>query len=136
MITLFRCTVTLKKLINEGKHTQFSFMPHLQILFPFRDTTETPFGSHLKLVGKMTCKGESVFGAYRQGAILFSALDIVLRQFGLFEEDDGLFTVSHVGDEYFLFWGASLMLWRHGRVGNTRLNTQTPVCKFTQGSQL
>lgn len=85
---------------------------------------------------KMTRKGESVFGAYRQGAVLFSALDVDLRQFGLFEEDDSLFAVSHIGDEYFLFRGASLMLWRHGRAGNTPLNTQTPVCKFTQGSQL
>lgn len=57
---------------------------------------------------------EKCCDAYRQGAVLFPALAVVLRQFGLFEEDDGLFAVSHVGDEEFLFGSTSLMLRCHG----------------------
>lgn len=53
------------------------------------------------------------FGTYRQCAVLFPALTVVLGQFGLFEEDDGLFAVGHIGDEEFLSGSATLMLRRH-----------------------
>lgn len=50
---------------------------------------------------------------YRQSPIFFPALAAVLWQFGLFEEDDGLFTVGHVREEEFLFRGTPLMLRGH-----------------------
>lgn len=52
-------------------------------------------------------------GAYGQGAILLPALAVILWQFGLFDEDDGLFTISHISDEVFIFGSSSLMLWGH-----------------------
>lgn len=52
-------------------------------------------------------------GAYGQGAVLLPALAVILWQFGLFDEDDGLFTISHIGDEVFIFGSSSLMLWGH-----------------------
>lgn len=56
--------------------------------------------------------GGRELGPYRQGAILFPAVAVILGQFGLFEEDDGLFAVSHVCDEDLLFrCTPPLLLW-------------------------
>lgn len=56
---------------------------------------------------------QCVCAAHRKRAVLLPALAVVLRQFGLLEEDDSLFAVSHVSDEELLPGGASLMLRRH-----------------------
>lgn len=75
------------------------------------------------------------FCAYRQGAVLFSALAGVLGKFGLFEEDDGLFAVSHIGDEELLLWGASVRLRRCSWVGKASVQ-QTfklrPICSLKE----
>lgn len=61
----------------------------------------------------MSVRGENCLGAYRQSAVLLPALAVILWQFGLFDEDDGLFTISHISDEVFIFGSSSLMLWGH-----------------------
>lgn len=58
-------------------------------------------------------------GAYGQRAVLPPSLTVVLRQLGLFEEDHGLFAVSHVGEEDLLSGGPPLLLRHRGCGGNT-----------------
>lgn len=72
--------------------------------------------------------------AHRKRAVLLPALAVVLRQLGLLEEDDGLFAVSHVGDEEFLLGGASLMLrcHRYNKKKKRRNKKQKPTHHFTR----
>lgn len=67
----------------------------------------------MRLNSHQRCASSVCRDAHRKRAVLLPALAVVLRQFGLLEEDDGLFAVSHVGDEELLLGRASLMLRRH-----------------------